>query len=136
MRAYFYDAMLILSLLVMTLGVFGIFRMPDIYTKLHAASKSVFLGVVVLALSATVVADEAMISRVILLAVIVTMTTPIASHVVGRAAFLMEERMVTPGAVDESHSLSTDPPPTLERDKKPDTASQAHDHDHKPTWRL
>ncbi len=102
MRAYIYDVMLIVSLLVMTLGIVAIWRMPDIYTKLHGASKSVFLGVVVLALSATVVVEQEMIARVVLLIMIVVITTPIASHAIGRAAFLMQERMETPGAVDES----------------------------------
>lgn len=102
MRPYIYDIMLIVSLLVMTLGIIGIIRMPDIYTKLHGASKSVFLGVVVLSLSATVVAEKEMVYRVILLILLVLVTTPIASHVIGRAAFIMDERMVTPDAVDES----------------------------------
>lgn len=102
MRAYIYDVMLIVSLLVMTLGIVAIWRMPDIYTKLHGASKSVFLGVVLLSLSATVVVEDTMIARVILLILLVVITTPISSHAIGRAAFLMQERMETPDAVDES----------------------------------
>lgn len=102
MRPYIYDAMLIVSLLVMTLGIIGIIRMPDIYTKLHGASKSVFLGVVVLASSATVVADTSVVYRVILLILLIVITTPIASHVIGRAAYIMDERMVSPDAVDET----------------------------------
>ena len=39
------DALVLLGLTVMTIGVVGIVRMPDIFTKQHAASKSVFLGV-------------------------------------------------------------------------------------------
>lgn len=132
MRAYFYDAMLIVSLLVMTLGVYGIFRMPDIYTKLHAASKSVFLGVIVIALSATVVAEQDIVYRVIILAVLVTMTTPIASHVIGRAAYLMDAQMETPGAVDQSDSVPTSTSP----DEEPNRQSKTVAKGHKPTWRL
>ncbi len=36
---------MILGVTVMTLGLVGMYRMPDVYTKSHAASKSVFLGV-------------------------------------------------------------------------------------------
>ena len=108
MRAFIYDAMLIVSLLMMTLGIVGIWRMPDVYTKLHGASKSVFLGVVLMALSSTVVAEEKIIFRVILLIVLVVVTTPISSHAIGRAAYLMQERMETPGAVDESRTLRKD----------------------------
>ena len=112
MNVYIYDAMLIVSLSVMTLGIVAIWRMPDIYTKLHGASKSVFLGVVLLSLSATVIAEEAVIHRVILLIVLVVITTPISSHVIGRAAYVMQERMETPGAVDESQTLVKEQDPT------------------------
>ncbi len=112
MRAYIYDVMLILSLLVMTLGIVGIWRMPDIYTKLHGASKSVFLGVIVIGASATVVAEEVIVYRVILLSLLVMVTTPIASHVIGRAAFIMQETMETPGAVDESRTVPREEKPT------------------------
>lgn len=126
MRAYFYDAMLIVSLLIMTLGIVGIWTMPDIYTKLHAASKSVFLGVVVIALSATAVGEKEIVYRVIMLAILVMMTTPIASHVIGRAAFLMEEPMETPGAVDEAGAVAPNKPPIWMRES--DTDQPARDH--------
>lgn len=105
MRAVVFDIMLIVSCAVMTLGIVGIVRMPDTYTKLHAASKSVFLGVVLLCMSATVVATDAMVYRIVLIALLVVLTTPISSHVIGRAAYLLHERMETPGAIDESHHL-------------------------------
>lgn len=108
MSAYIYDTMVILSLIVMTLGIIGVLRMPDIYTKLHGASKSVFLGIVLMSISATVVATPEMTHRIILIVLLVTMTTPIASHVIGHAAYRMQERMETPGAIDESHTLITE----------------------------
>lgn len=101
----FFDIMLLVSCAVMTLGIIGILRMPDVYTKLHGASKSVFLGVVLLCISSSVVATSAMNMRLILIALLVVITTPLASHVIGRAAYFMHETMETPGAVDESHTL-------------------------------
>jgi multicomponent Na+:H+ antiporter subunit G len=53
-NAFVYDALVILGVTVMTLGLIGMIRMPDIYTKSHGASKSVFLGVMVLAISGMV----------------------------------------------------------------------------------
>lgn len=104
-RELIFDVMLLISCAVMTLGIIGILRMPDVYTKLHGASKSVFLGVVLLCISSSVIATPAMNMRLFLIALIVVITTPLASHVVGRAAFLIQERMETPGAVDESNVL-------------------------------
>lgn len=112
MRAIIYDVVLIFSLVMMTLGIVGIWRMPDVYTKLHGASKSVFLGVALMALSATVIAEDSIIHRVILLILLVAITTPISSHAIGRAAYIMQERMETPGAVDESQTLVKDQDPT------------------------
>jgi multicomponent Na+:H+ antiporter subunit G len=118
MRVVLSDALIILGLLVMTLGVYGMIRMPDIYTRLHAASKSAFLGVVSIAAAAMLVGDGASIMRLALLIVVLVITTPMASHMIGRAAYLHNERMSSPGAVDESgHHLA--------------------DHDHaEPSWRL
>lgn len=110
-RELFFDIMLLVSCAVMTLGIIGILRMPDVYTKLHGSSKSVFLGVVLLCISSSVIATPAMNMRLILIALLVVITTPLSSHVIGRAAYLMHEQMETPGAVDESHTLLEDDPP-------------------------
>lgn len=118
MKSLLSDVLIILGLLVMTLGVYGMIRMPDVYTRLHAASKSAFLGVVSIAVAAMLVGDSASIMRLVLLCLLLALTTPIASHAIGRAAYLHNERMNTPGAIDESgHQLA--------------------DHDHaEPSWRL
>lgn len=105
------DILVVVGLAFMTLGVFGMIRMPDIYTKLHAASKAVFLGVIVLAFAAMLVGHQAMIMRLILLSVMLLLTTPVAAHAIGRGAYLTGEEMETPGAIDESGTnLSTDSP--------------------------
>ncbi len=120
-REVLFDIMVLVSCAVMTLGIVGIVRMPDVYTKLHGASKSVFLGVVLLCVSASVVATPAMNKRLALIAVLAILTTPLSSHVIGRAAYIMHEQMETPGAVDESHTLRSE-------DGEPD--------EEEPAWRL
>lgn len=105
MRAFAFDFFVILGVSVITLGVIGIIRMPDLYTKLHAASKSVFLGVMVLAISGMVVAEAQIMTRLILICITLIFVTPVASHVLGRAGHLVHERMDSPGAIDESGTL-------------------------------
>ena len=107
-REIIFDIMLLVSCAIMTLGIIGILRMPDVYTKLHGASKSLFLGVLMLCIASSVIATPEMNMRLIIIAILVVLTTPLASHVIGRAAFLMHEQMETPGAVDESHMLIED----------------------------
>lgn len=105
MIAYLFDIAVILGVTVMTLGVIGLLRMPDIYTRLHAASKSVFLGVMVLAFSGIAIGSTEINARLILICLALLITTPVASHVIGRAAFLQHEQMETAGAIDESGSI-------------------------------
>lgn len=99
---YLADALVVLGMLVMTLGVIGIIRMPDVYSKMHAASKAVFLGTIGFALASIVTNDWEIIARVILIAGILLITTPVSSQVIARAAAIEHELMRSPGAVDES----------------------------------
>ena len=103
------DALVILGVLVMTIGVYGVVRMPDTYTRLHAASKAVVLGVMPLLLASALIGDKGVTLRVILIAAFLILTTPVSAHMVGRAAYLRGEKMLTPDPVDESKSGSTDP---------------------------
>ena len=109
MSAYFFDAVVIFGTIVMTLGVYGMIKMPDVYTRIHAASKAVALGVAVLLVAGMVRSEGPILMRLALLFVV--LTTPVASHEIGRAGYLQHERMETPGAIDESGSHLGDDDP-------------------------
>lgn len=96
------DGLVLLGLVVTTLGVLGMFRMPDVYTELHAASKAVVLGVVAFLVASLAARDAAVTSRALLIAAFLILTTPVGAHVIARAAWLRGEAMRTPGALDES----------------------------------
>jgi multicomponent Na+:H+ antiporter subunit G len=118
MMATISDGLIGLGLLVMTLGIYGMVRMPDVYTRLHAASKVAFLGVGSIAIAAMLVSDQASIMRLVLLIMLMLVTTPMSSHAIGRAAYLHHERMSSPGALDES-------------------GQHLAEHEHaEPSWRL
>jgi multicomponent Na+:H+ antiporter subunit G len=95
------DALVVLGLLVMTVGVYGVVRMPDTYTRLHVASKMVFLGAMPLLLASALTGGQEVILRVILIGFFLLVTTPVSAHMVGRAAYLRGERMRAPEVVDE-----------------------------------
>ncbi len=99
---YLADALVVLGVFVMSVGVYGVIRLPDTYTKLHAASKAVFLGVISLCASSVATGDPAIIYRAILIAAFLLLTTPISAFVIARAAYLRGERMKVPDALDES----------------------------------
>ncbi len=99
------DALVVLGILVMTIGVVGLFRMPDVYMQLHAASKAVFLGVIAFLGASIATGDGSIAARSVLIAVFLLLTTPVASHVIAQAAYLTDEPVRTPGAIDESGRL-------------------------------
>jgi multicomponent Na+:H+ antiporter subunit G len=95
------DALVVLGILVMTIGVYGVVRMPDTYTRLHVASKMVFLGAMPLLLASALAGGQDVALRVILIAFFILLTTPVSAHVVGRAAYLRGESIKGPEPVEE-----------------------------------
>lgn len=81
-------AMLILAgSLLCLMGAIGVLRLPDAYTRMHAASKAGALGaVLILAGAAAASSGEAALEAMLALLVILA-TAPLAAHVVARAAY-------------------------------------------------
>lgn len=101
------DVLVIFGTFIVTIGVYGIIRMPDTFTRLHAASKSVFLGLITLLLASTLTGKPDIIFRVVMIAFFLLMTTPVSAHVIGKAYFHRGGKMHVPDAVDESgHNLN------------------------------
>jgi len=80
------DGFIVLGTVVVTIGVIGIYRMPDILTKAHAASKSVFLGVCSFLIAVSASGDPAFIARAVLIGLLLILTTPVAAHEIAKAA--------------------------------------------------
>jgi multicomponent Na+:H+ antiporter subunit G len=79
-------ALLAASVFFTLTAAVGIYRLPDVYTRSHAASKSETLGAL-LALAGTAVAfDTSEALKIGLLALFVLVTGPTAAHAVARAA--------------------------------------------------
>jgi multicomponent Na+:H+ antiporter subunit G len=96
------DALVIVGIVVVTLGVIGAYRLPDVYTQLHATGKAVFLGIMAFLAALLAQGDGAIAARAALVAGFLILTTPVAAHVIARASFVRQEPMRTPGAIDES----------------------------------
>ncbi|MFP5363293.1 MAG: monovalent cation/H(+) antiporter subunit G [Thermoleophilia bacterium] len=96
------DILTVLGVVILTIGVYGVVRLPDAYTQLHAASKAGFLGIALLLTAVALEGGSAVVARAVLIIGLLAVTTPVAAHAIGRAARRREEPMRTPGAVDES----------------------------------
>jgi multicomponent Na+:H+ antiporter subunit G len=105
MTAWVADALIVVGLVVMTLGVYGIVRFPDVYTQLHASSKAAFLGVSVLLVATALGGGPSILARVVLIVALLAITTPVAAHAIAQAAYHQREPMRAPGAVDETDTM-------------------------------
>ncbi len=82
--------MVLLGGLLSILAAIGVIRLPDVYTRTHAAGISNTFGVSIL-LFATVGfffhSGEGFNARVLLAVFFIYLTTPVASHLINRAAY-------------------------------------------------
>ena len=67
----------------------GLLRLPDLYTRMHAASKAGAMATGLMFLSIAVVAfDGSVMLRAVIGFVFVLLTTPVSAHLLARASFL------------------------------------------------
>lgn len=86
---YLAAAMLLAGSLFALLAAVGLLRLPDLYTRMHAASKAGVVGAGLILLSVALVSlDGAVILRAVLGIVFLVLTTPVSAHLLARAAYL------------------------------------------------
>jgi multicomponent Na+:H+ antiporter subunit G len=94
--------LLVLGLLFILLGVVGILRLPDFYTRLHAMGKCDTLGVTLVLLALAVYAGWSLSSaKLLLISVFIGLANPTATHALGRAAL---KSGLQPWSRDEEHA--------------------------------
>jgi multicomponent Na+:H+ antiporter subunit G len=81
-------ACLLLGALLSLIAAVGILRFPDVLTRMHSATKPQVLGLLLVLLGLALrLRDPGSIGLLALVALFQLATTPIASHMVGRASF-------------------------------------------------
>ncbi len=85
--------LIVLGLIIMLVGSIGILRLPDFYTRSHAASKVDTTGIIFLLLGLAVLQgwNLAMVKLMIAVAIIM-LANPVAIHALSRAAWMHGER--------------------------------------------
>lgn len=70
------------------MGAIGIVRMPDLYMRLSASAKASTLGTAFLLFGAAFFFREGSVTgQVIAIVIFIVLTTPVAAHMIGRAAY-------------------------------------------------
>jgi multicomponent Na+:H+ antiporter subunit G len=79
---------LLLGALLTLIAAIGVLRFPDLLTRMHSTTKPQVLGLLLVLLGLGLrLREPAAIGLLLLVALSQLVTTPIASHMVGRASF-------------------------------------------------
>jgi multicomponent Na+:H+ antiporter subunit G len=78
--------LLVLGLVLMTIALVGVLRMPGTYSKLHAQGLATGPGVCCVLASSVATENAATISYAAVGIVFTVLTAPVASHAIARAA--------------------------------------------------
>lgn len=83
--------LMMVGLAFMLIGSIGILRLPDFFSRTHAASKVDTVGIIVLLVGIAVVEGATVNSAKILVAIIfLCLTNPVAAHALARAALALK----------------------------------------------
>jgi multicomponent Na+:H+ antiporter subunit G len=97
-------ACLLLGTFLMIVTALGLLRLPDVFCRMHAAGKAGTLGVVLIILGAVIAlagTPNDISIRGLLAVVFQFLTTPAATHLLARAAYVCDYPLSERTAVDE-----------------------------------
>lgn len=87
----------------------GILRLPDIYLRMHAATKASSLGVGLLLVAILLMAPSWPVAiKAMLMIFFVFLTAPVAAHMIGRAAYLHKTAIWKKTRLDEMKNKYAD----------------------------
>lgn len=75
-------------------GVIGLLRLPDVYTRLHATTKCDTLGAGLMLIGLALQGDWVIAAKLIIIAVLLWIANPTAAHVISKASYYSGIKMV------------------------------------------
>lgn len=85
----FAHLLLFIGAFFMFVAALGVFRLPDLYMRLHANTKSATFGTFFLLLGAAIhFWDFSATARAVAIMIFLFATAPVAGHMIGRAAYI------------------------------------------------
>lgn len=99
---------------IAVIAAVGLHRMPDVYARMHVATKPATLGITLSLAGAALRADHASTATKLVLAIVFQLVTaPVAGHLLGRAAHAARVPQSEFTVIDELRGPgSGDPDPT------------------------
>jgi multicomponent Na+:H+ antiporter subunit G len=95
-------ALLLVGGFLMFVAGLGVVRLPDLFTRMQAATKAATLGAVCLVTAAVVhFQDAGVAARALMVIVFLALTAPVAAQRIARAAYAVGVRLWEHSVVDE-----------------------------------
>ena len=99
---------LVLGAAFSLIAAIGVLRLPDLFTRMHAASKAGAVGGGLVLLAVALMSFDAAIAlRAIVGIVFLLLTTPVAAHLLARASYRITDQSRVNMQVDELKSKSS-----------------------------
>lgn len=103
MITYLEIFLVVLGTFFMFLAGLGILRMPDLFTRMHASTKAASLGAGLILIGAAIhFGDLGVAAKAVITTVFIFLTAPVAAHIIGRAAYVLNIPRWEGTVVDES----------------------------------
>lgn len=103
-------AMLLVGALLAVIAGIGLHRFPDVFARMHAATKPATLGLaLVCGGAALLLPDVGGTVKLLLVVALQFLTAPVGSHLVGRAAYRAGTELADGTVADELAGVDTDP---------------------------
>lgn len=94
--------LLVSGAIFMFLSALGTLRFPDLFTRMHAATKASSFGIgLMLAACVVFFSDGWTVGQSLLIIIFIFLTAPVGTHTIGRAAYLLNVPLWEKTVVDE-----------------------------------
>lgn len=99
---YIVAAIIVIGAFFSLAAAIGLLRLPDVYSRMHAASKAGTLGSGLMLIGLAIYSDDlATTTRAIAGVIFFLLTAPISAHLLAKAAYAVGYRLSSQSVIDE-----------------------------------
>lgn len=96
------SAFLLSGVVLAIVAAVGLQRFPDVFARMHAATKPATLGLLLILVGAALrLSDPSDVAKVLLVGLLQFLTAPIGAHMIGRAAYRAGTELSPETVIDE-----------------------------------
>ncbi len=111
MLALVSSVLLLSGVFLSLVAAVGLVRLPDVLSRMHAATKPATLGLLLITVGAALrMQDASDAVKLLLVAAFQFLTAPVAAHMIGRAAYRSGAGALDKLVVDDLRDVSAPPP--------------------------